>query len=103
RDIGVVPPDVFTVKTLVGYTGKYLPGEGIVQILGVVVGMAPLLHLPLLALTLYSFHRALLLRSGARIADFGTLALALSPMVMLTTATGLSQSTSLCMIALAGL
>src|SRR5262249_31378035 len=96
-------PDIFTVRTLAGYTGKYLPGEAIVQILGVLVGLAPLLHLPLYALTLLAFHRALLLRSGARIADLGALALALSPMVMLTTATGLSQATSLCMVVLAGL
>ncbi|HEX6764880.1 MAG TPA: hypothetical protein VF103_05365, partial [Polyangiaceae bacterium] len=103
RDVGVVPPDVFTIGTLAGYTGKYLPGEAIVQIPGVLAGMAPFLHLPLLALTLFAWHRALLLRSGARIAELGTIALAISPMVMLTTATGLSQSTSLCMIVLGGL
>jgi hypothetical protein len=103
HDIGVVPPDFFTVRTLAGYTGKYLPGEALVQVPGVLVGLAPLLHLPLFALTLVAWYRALFLRSGARIAELGTLALALSPMVMLTSATGLSQPTSLCMVALGGL
>jgi hypothetical protein len=102
-DVGLLPPDVFSVQTLLGYTGKYLPGEGIVQMLGVLAGIPQLTHLPLLALTLYAWHRQLTLGHSRRFADFATVALAISPMVMLTAATGLSETTSLCAVVLAGL
>ena len=102
-DIGLTPPDFFTIATRAGYTGKYLPGEGLVQVLGVFAGIPALMHLPLLGLTLLAWHRQVTLRHGPRLADFATVALALSPMVMLTAATGLSETTSLCMVALAGL
>jgi hypothetical protein len=103
HDIGVTPPDVFSVPTRLGYTGKYLPGEALLQIPGLLLGIPALLHLPLLALTLYAWHRALLLRAGPGVAAGSTVALALSPMVMFTSATGHTQPTSLCAIALAGL
>ena len=102
-DVGVTPPDVFSIDTRLGYTGKYLPGEALVQAAGLLFGMAPLFHLPIVALTLFAFHRAIALRAGERVADFSTIALALSPMLMLTSATGLTQATSLCAIALVGL
>lgn len=102
-DIGLTPPDLFSVETRIGYTGKYLPGEGLVQIPGLLFGVPALLHLPLLALTLLAFHRAVALRAGQRVADLSTLLLSLSPMLILTSATGLTQATSLCAVALAGL
>jgi hypothetical protein len=101
--IGLVPPDVFSIGTRLGYTGKYLPGEALLQIPGLWLGIPALLHLPVLALTLFAWHRALLLRAGPSVADFGTIALALSPMLQFTTATGHTQATSLCAIVLAGL
>jgi hypothetical protein len=101
--LGFVPSDVFSIATRLGYTGKYLPGEPLVQILGVAVGVPALLHLPLLALTLWAWFQAVRLRAGERFAGAATAALALSPMVMLTAASGLSETTSLCMAALAGL
>ncbi|HEV8550459.1 MAG TPA: hypothetical protein VGQ57_15550, partial [Polyangiaceae bacterium] len=100
---GVIPPDVFSVRTHAGYTGKYLPGEPLVQVLGVALGMPPLLHLPLLALLFWAWFRAVELRAGPRIAAFATIVLALSPMVSLTAATGLSETTSLAMAVFLGL
>jgi hypothetical protein len=102
-DVGLTPPDVFNVTTRVGYTGKYLPGEGLVQVLGKLVGVPALPHLGLLALTLFAWHRQLSLAHPRRFADLATIALGISPMVMLTAATGLSETTSLCAVALAGL
>jgi hypothetical protein len=99
----LTPPDVFTVPTRLGYTGKYLPGEPILQIPGLFVGVPALMHLPLLALTLGAWQRALRLRLGERTADYATVALALSPSVILTSATGLSEPTSLCCVALTAL
>ena len=103
NDLGFTPPEVFSIHTLVGYTGKYLPGEPLVQVLGTALGMPPLLHLPLLALTLWAWFQAVKLRAGERLAGFATIALALSPMVMLTAATGFSETTSLCAAAVLGL
>lgn len=102
-ELGFTPPDYFSVATRLGYTGKYLPGEGLVQVLGALAGVPALMHLPLLALTLFVWHRQVALRHGERSADFATSALALSPMVMLTAASGVSETTSLCAVALAGL
>jgi hypothetical protein len=97
------PPDVFSIPTRLGYTGKYLPGEPLVQVIGVLVGVPALLHLPMFALTLFAWHRAMKLRLGSATADYATIALAISPMLMLTSATGLSEPTSLCCTALAAL
>jgi hypothetical protein len=99
----ITPPDVFTIATRLGYTGKYLPGEPIVQLLGLSLGVPALLHLPLLALTLFAWRKALQLRLGTETADHATIALALSPTVIFTSATGLSEATSLCCVALAAL
>jgi hypothetical protein len=100
---GLTPPDVFTVATRVGYTGKYLPGEPLVQVLGLRVGIPALLHLPLLALTLLAWRQALRLRLGQPTADHATIALALSPTLMLTSATGMSETTSFACVALSAL
>ena len=97
----ITPPDVFTVATRLGYTGKYLPGEPIVQIPGLGLGVPALMHVPLLALTLFAWRKALRLRLGAQTADHATIVLALSPTVIFTSATGLSEATSLCCVALA--
>jgi hypothetical protein len=103
-DLGdLTPPDVFSVPTRLGYTGKYLPGEPLVQVLGVMTGLPALLHLPLLALTLVAWRSALRLRFGDKLADYGCVALAISPTVMLTSATALSEATSLCCVAVAAL
>ncbi len=99
----ITPPDVFTIATRLGYTGKYLPGEPIVQMLGLAFGIPALLHLPLLALTLFAWRKALALRFGTETADHATIALALSPTVLFTSATGLSEATSLCCVAVAAL
>ena len=101
--LGFVPFDMFSIATRLGYTGKYLPGEPLVQVVGVALGVPALLHLPLFALTLGAWFEAARLRAGERFAATATAALALSPMVMLTAAAGLSETTSLCMAALAGL
>ncbi|MEM6702664.1 MAG: hypothetical protein AAGA81_00825 [Acidobacteriota bacterium] len=100
-----VPPwaaETFTVRTSLGATGKYLWGEPLVQTLGVLVGWPALLHLPLLLLTLVAWH-AQLRDLGEGVAEWATAAVALSPMVLFTTATGLSHATSLCCVVLGGL
>jgi hypothetical protein len=94
---------MFTIRTRIGYTGKYLPGEGLVQVLGVFAGVPALLHLPLLALTFGAWHRAVTIRAGARFGAFATVALALAPTLAFTSATGLSEPTSLCCVSVAGL
>lgn len=103
RALSFAPSDMFTIRTRIGYTGKYLPGEGLVQVLGVLAGIPALLHLPLLGLTLAAWYRAVMLRAGPRFAALATTALAISPTVAFTSATGLSEPTSLCCVALAGL
>jgi hypothetical protein len=101
--LGFMPPDFLTVGTERGYTGKYLPGEALVQVPGLLLGVPAFAHLVLLALTLFCWHRAVSLRADARFADIATAALAVSPMVTLTAATGLSETTSLCAVAVAAL
>jgi len=100
---GITPPDLFSIATRAGYTGKYLPGEALIQIIGVRAGIPALLHVVLYAITLGAWFEMVKLRAGERLASFATIALAMSPMVLFTAATGLSETTSLCAIALAGL
>jgi hypothetical protein len=102
-DIGITPPDYFSIPTRAGYTGKYLPGEPLFQVPGLWLGIPAFSHLPLLALTLFAWYRALRLRTGPKVAAWSTLALAGSPMVLLTSATGLTQTLSLCCTVLLGL
>jgi hypothetical protein len=102
-DLGVFPSDVFSVRTKLGYTAKYLPGEGLLQIPGVLVGIPALMHLPCLGLTLWAWYQCLLRSSGERMAQLGTLALACSPMLAFTSATGLSHAAGLMWITLMGL
>jgi hypothetical protein len=88
--------DFFEVATKLGFTGKYLFGEPLVQMLGVLVSMPALMHLPLNALTLFALHRSVLLLWGERtLAAFSCCLLAISPSFVLCAATGLSQTASL--------
>lgn len=102
-DLGLTPAELFSVPTLHGYTGKYLPGEGVLQIPGLLVGIPALGHLAVLAVTLWAFHRCLVYSSGPRIAALGTISLAVSPMLMFTSATGLSHASALMWAVLMGL
>lgn len=101
-DLGLNPNDYFNVWTPHGYSVKYPPGEPLVQVLGVLAGVPALMHLPLLALTLLLWYRTLELSSGERIAAFGTIALACSPMLIFTTATGLSHASALFCVVVMG-
>lgn len=86
---------LFEVPTALGITGKYLPGEALVQTVGLWVGVPPILHIAANALTLFCFHRALVLMTAdERIASWSTAFLGLSPMFILCAATGHSQATA---------
>jgi len=104
---GEVPPDMirepFTVITLRGATGKYLPGESLVQVPGVRVGYPALMHIPLALLILFCVWRATRLLGGDELAGWTTALVALSPMFIYCNATGQSQTSSLAAIAVAGL
>jgi hypothetical protein len=97
-------PEPFTVATPIGFTGKYLFGEPLVQTVGLRLG-APtaLLHLAFLALTLLGWFELMRREASADVACWSTAALALSPMVVFNTATGGTQSTSLLCVVAAGL
>ena len=95
--------ETFTVWTDVGATGKYLFGEPLVQVPGVLMGNPALMHLPLLLLTLWAWWSQIALDVGRREARWAACALAISPLVMFTTATGLSHATSLACVVLGGL
>jgi hypothetical protein len=101
--VGYFPADVFSIRTSAGYTGKYLFGEPLVQMLGTLVDVPALLHLPIYALTLAAWHRTVRSATDATIAAWSTVFLALSPMLVMTSATGESQITALACIVLAGL
>jgi len=93
----------FTVATRIGMTGKYLPGEALVQVPGVLVAFPALMHLPLAALALFCVFRATSLLGDPRIAAWTTIFVAASPMFILCAATSQSQLTSLACCAVAGL
>jgi len=84
-----------------GVTAKYLPGEALVQLPGVLVGLPALLHVPLLALALLCLWRAARLHAGERVATTILGLLALSPMLILVTGTGLSHTAAFAAIAVA--
>jgi hypothetical protein len=101
-----VPPiglEPFTIESRAGLTGKYLFGEPLVQVLGSLLGLPGLLHLPLAALTLFAWFRIARAAAGDAAGAWATAALALSPMFVFTNGTGLSNSTALCAMVLAGL
>lgn len=100
-----IPPwhegaEPFTIITRAGFTGKYLPGEPLLQIPGALLGVPAFSHLPLAALTLWAFHRALADVSRPT-RDLATVLLALSPLFVFTGATGLSHTASLACVTLA--
>ncbi|MEM8930289.1 MAG: hypothetical protein AAGE94_03905 [Acidobacteriota bacterium] len=88
-------PESFTIWTEHGATGKYLFGEPLIQIVGVLLGLPALLHLPLLALACVLWFRTVTALASPRVATLATTLLALSPMVLLVSATGLSHTSSL--------
>ena len=90
----------FTIITRAGFTGKYLPGEPLVQLWGALVGLPALAHVPVAALTLWAFHRSLA-AFARETRELATALLAISPMFVLTGATGLSHTTSLACVTLA--
>ena len=93
----------FTIWTGRGATGKYQPGEPLGQVPGILLGVPALLHLPLAALTLAAWAAAVRRRAGPETAGWATVLVALSPMFVLTTPTGLSHATALACAALAAL
>ncbi|HVW28185.1 MAG TPA: hypothetical protein VHC69_22635 [Polyangiaceae bacterium] len=95
--------EIFGVSTLVGFTGKYLFGEPLVQVPSVLLGNPALVHVPLAALTLWMLYRAVKIHAGAALASFATMLVACSPMFIFTTATAQSQATSLACVVAAGL
>lgn len=101
--LGFAPAEAASVPALASYSTKYLPGEGVVQLLGERLGYPALLHAPLVTLTVLAFHRALGAYLRPRAAVLSAAALALAPAFTLTSATGLSHATALCLVALAGL
>jgi len=102
-DLGISPFDVSTVPTRLGYSIKYLPGEPLLQIPGVWLGIPALMHLPVVLLTLWAWHEVLRRSSGLELARFGTICLACSPMLIFTSATGLSHASCLMWVVLMGL
>lgn len=97
------PGENFTIWTRRGATGKYLFGEPLVQVVGTLLGYPALLHLLLAAVTLLAWHRGVRRDCGDAVAAWATAFVALSPMFLFTTPTGLSQATSLACLACAGL
>lgn len=93
--------EVFSVRTPNGSTAKYLFGEPLVQVPGTLLGIPALMHIPLLVAMLWAFHRSVELLASRRIAAWATLFLSLSPMLMLTSATGLSNLTALACVVFA--
>ncbi len=97
-----VPPwgwEVFTMWTRLGATGKYLPGEPLIQIPGTVIGLPALLHLLLAPLALWGWYRLVRGDAGANVALWATVLVGVSPMFMLTNALALSHTTTLtCLI-----
>jgi hypothetical protein len=86
-----------------GVIGARLFGEPLVQIPGALLGVPALLHLPLAALALAAWHRAVRGAAGPAVATWATVLLALSPLFVLTNATGLPDTSALASLAIAGL
>jgi hypothetical protein len=99
-ELGVEP---FTVVSRIGTTGKYLFGEPVLQVVGSLLGLPGLLHLPLAALALWAWCAVVRASAGREVALWATAALALSPMFILTNGTGLSHTGSLTCVVLGGL
>ena len=94
--------ELFTILTRAGFTGKYLLGEPLLQLPGVLLGLPGLMHLPLTALTLWLCYRTMRLCADTIVACWTVILLAASPMLLYTTPTGQSQASALFCITLAG-
>ncbi len=86
-----------------GATGKYLFGEPLVQIIGTWLGLPALMHLLLAPLALWAWYRVVDADAGANVAFWATILVAMSPMFILTNALGLTHTTTLTCLILAGL
>ncbi len=85
----------YTVLGRAGLTGKYMFGEPLVQMVGVVLGLPPLLHVGLAALNVLLLHRLARATLGDPVAAaLAAGAWAISPMANLTSATGLSHASA---------
>ncbi len=94
--------DIFSIRAEVGVTGKYYPGEPLVQLPGALIGYPALGHLPLAALTLLLLYHTARMRAGRVVASWAVILLACSPMFLFSTPTGQSVPTSLfCVVAAA--
>ncbi|MEN9787145.1 MAG: hypothetical protein RLZZ299_2409 [Pseudomonadota bacterium] len=93
----------FFVRSAAGWTAKYLPGTALLQVPGTYLGYPALLHVPLLGLTLAGYFAAVRREAGERVAAASTILLGLSPMVIVTSATGLSHAGELASVVGAGL
>lgn len=102
RSVPAWGPEPFTIYTRHGATGKYLFGEPLVQALGVPLGLPPLPHLALLALVLVLWPRVVRRDAGVAVGRWAVVLVALSPMVIFTTASGLSHPTTLACVVVAG-
>ncbi|MEO8502774.1 MAG: hypothetical protein ABI609_02660 [Acidobacteriota bacterium] len=101
-----VPPigwEPFTIESRIGLVGKYLFGEPLVQVPGVLVGLPGLLHIAFGALALLAWFVVVRGDAGVAVASWATILLALSPMFAFTNGTGLSHSTAFACVLLAGL
>lgn len=100
-DLEAMAPDIFVIATRVGFTGKYLFGEPLVQIPGVLVGIPALAHLPLAAATLWLLYQGIQRMQGREVAGWATALVAISPSFVLVGASALSHSTTLAAVAAA--
>jgi hypothetical protein len=94
--------EAFTITTPHGFTGKYLFGEPLIQIVGVWLNLPGALHLVLAAVALvlwFLLHRR---EAGTEVAAWATVFLALSPMWILSTGTGMSHASSTFCVVAAG-
>jgi hypothetical protein len=97
-------PEPFTVWTRLGATGKYLFGEPLVQTIGLRIGLpGSAIHLVFLALTLACWFEVMRREASVEVASWSTLLLAISPMVVINTATATTQPTCLLSAVAAGL
>ncbi len=94
----------FTIWTPTGPSGKYLFGEPLVQVPGLYLGIPALAHLFMIPLMGLAWYHAVRRGTGSSsVAAWAVVLVLLSPMLMLTTATGLSHTTALTCLVLAGL
>ncbi|MFK7931247.1 MAG: hypothetical protein AB8H79_23895 [Myxococcota bacterium] len=86
-----------------GLASKYLFGEALVQMPGVLVGLPGLLHVPMLLLACWAIWRAATLHGGPGIGALTLSMIGLSPMLLWSSGTGLSHTPAFAAMALAAL